>query len=167
MIGETVNSPQNQGSRCEAHDEKKLTNARIGHRKNTANCRLQRGEKAEALKDTSSLCLLVLSASRQLVGGWVSQMKFIQGSTSTWQCDFWDNAVSQGINGALAHLKLFRAKLPIQVPRLNVILHPVDTRSNHEHTNQIIENDCLLSHKYFQLLQKHNAAVCLCDKLFI
>lgn len=45
MIGETVNSPQNQGSRCEAHDEKKLTNARIGHRKNTANCRLQRGTR--------------------------------------------------------------------------------------------------------------------------
>ena len=29
----------------EAHEEKKLTNARIGHRKNTANCRLERGAR--------------------------------------------------------------------------------------------------------------------------
>jgi len=43
MIRETVNSPQNQGSCGEAHEEKKLTNSRIGHRKNTANCRLERG----------------------------------------------------------------------------------------------------------------------------
>ena len=45
MIRETVNSPQNQGSCSEAHEEKKLTNARIGHRKNTANCRLERGAR--------------------------------------------------------------------------------------------------------------------------
>ncbi|KAI4557202.1 hypothetical protein MJT46_013881 [Ovis ammon polii x Ovis aries] len=160
-------SPKDDKKKKDARKSAKKDKDPVNQSRGMAKKNWSKGEKAEALKDTSSLCLLVLSASRQLVGGWVSQMKFIQGSTSTWQCDFWDNAVSQGINGALAHLKLFRAKLPIQVPRLNVILHPVDTRSNHEHTNQIIENDCLLSHKYFQLLQKHNAAVCLCDKLFI
>ena len=64
---------------------------------------------------------------------WLGQPEEVQPMrTATWQCDVWDNAVSQGINGALAHLKLFHAKLSIQVPRLNVILHQVNTRSNHE-----------------------------------
>lgn len=45
MIRETVNSPQNQGSCREAHDEKKLTNARNRHRKNTANCHPERGAR--------------------------------------------------------------------------------------------------------------------------
>lgn len=80
--------------------------------------------------NTSSLYLLILSASCRCVGGCISQMEFIQ-ELHIPQCDLWGDAVSQGVSWVLAHLKLFMQSY-VQIPLSDVTLHQINATSNPE-----------------------------------